>query len=97
MAGRKKSSFHVRYPKSESDYVAFMNRNNPLYPFTCPGAASDQVIIACFEEFIKPLAKKTVVVLDHASTHHSKLLNARSGIKKAFTYNLFHLIIPNRI
>ena len=52
--------------------LAFMKRNNHLYPFTCPGAASSEVVVACFEEFAKTIEKKTVVVLDNAPTHRSK-------------------------
>jgi transposase len=52
--------------------LAFMKRNNRLYPFTCQGAATTQLVIACFEEFIQTIEKKTVVVLDNAPTHRSK-------------------------
>ncbi len=52
--------------------LAFMTRSNQLYPFTCQGAATSEVVIACFEEFVQTIRKKTVVVPDNAPTHHSK-------------------------
>ncbi len=52
--------------------LAFMKRNNQLYPFTCPGAATSQIVVACFDEFVQSIDKKTVVVVDNASTHRSK-------------------------
>ena len=52
--------------------LAFMNRKNSLYPFTCQGAATTEIVTACFEEFAKTLTKKTVVILDNAPIHRSK-------------------------
>jgi transposase len=57
--------------------LAFLKRNNHLSAFTCPGAATSEVVVACMDEFLQTIHKKTVVVMDNASTHRSKLFESK--------------------
>lgn len=57
--------------------LAFMSRSNGLWAFTSPRAATAELVRACFDEFAATIRKKTVVILDNASTHRSKLFEAR--------------------
>lgn len=59
-------------PSGNLTTLAFMSRDQRLRAFTCPGAATAELVVACFEEFAQNLTKPTVVVLDNASIHRSR-------------------------
>ncbi len=57
--------------------LAFMTGSNQLYAFTCQGAATIQVVVACFEDFVRTIRKQTLVVPDNACPHRSKLFERK--------------------
>jgi transposase len=57
--------------------LAFMSRCNQFSAFTCPGAATAELVTASFEEFAASIQRKTVVIPDNASTHRSRLFRTR--------------------
>ncbi len=77
--------------------LAFMTRSNQLYPFTCQGAATSEVVASCFEEFVQTIRKKTVVVPDNAPPITAKALSVsvKNGKRRDFSFSSFRLIVPN--
>lgn len=59
-------------PSGNLTTMAFMSRDNRLRAFTCQGAATAELVVACFEDFAQSLTKPTIVILDNASIHRSK-------------------------
>jgi transposase len=68
-----------------------MSANNDLHAYTVDKSIDSETIIACIDEFVKTITEKTVLVLDNASIHHSKLFHSKLGewIKKGL--RIFHL------
>lgn len=64
-------------PSSHSkriNVLGFLNpRTNDLQPFVVEGRVDTNVVIECFEVFSKTLTKPTIVILDNAPVHTSKL------------------------
>lgn len=56
---------------SRLNVLGFYNTDNRLVPFCFECGVDSAVVVACFDEFVKTLAKPTVVILDNASVHHS--------------------------
>jgi len=54
--------------------LGFVNRNLDFQPFVFKGAANAAVVVGCINDFVKQITKKTIVILDNAPTHKSKLL-----------------------
>lgn len=51
--------------------LGFMGQQNQFESFVFEGSVNSSVVVACFDLFAKTLTKKTVVILDNASTHTS--------------------------
>lgn len=64
-------------PRGNLTTMAFMSRDNRLRAFTGQGAATADLVVACFEDFARSLTKPTVVILDNASIHPSKAFLSR--------------------
>lgn len=47
------------------------HQQNQFESFVFEGSVNSSVVVACFDQFAKTLTKKTVVILDNASTHTS--------------------------
>ncbi len=78
---------NILIPASKSkriNVLAFMNRNNDLFPFIVDGAVNSAVVIACFDSFVETIKKKTVVFMDNAPIHKSKefIQNIRRWVEK---------------
>lgn len=65
----------VEIPSTKSANVStagFLARDNRLVSFVVEGAVTSELVVGMFEQLAGQLAKKTVVVLDNASTHTCK-------------------------
>jgi hypothetical protein len=64
-----------------------LSRDNDLHAFSTLGSVDTKMVmvgepcrtIACMDEFVKTITRKTLVVLDNASIHKSKKFNAKLG------------------
>ena len=65
--------------------------DNQLHAYSIEGTVNTDTVIACIDDFVKTIKKKTVLVLDNATIHHSKKFNAKLGewIQKGL--RIFHL------
>jgi len=54
--------------------LGFVNRKLDFLPFVFQGAANAAVVIRCIDDFAEKITKKTILILDNAPTHKSKLL-----------------------
>ena len=52
--------------------LAFLKRNNDLYPYMIEGSVDTSVIIECFDQLSDQLDKRSYVLLDNAPMHRSK-------------------------
>jgi hypothetical protein len=52
--------------------LAFLNRNNALYPYVLEGKVDTATVVECFEQFSKQINKRTYVLLDNAPMHRSQ-------------------------
>lgn len=85
----------IEVPSSKSkrlNVLGFIDRNNNFesYVFEC-NIVTD-VVVACFNDFVKNITKKTVVLIDNASMHTSHAF--KENIKKWESQNLFIQNIP---
>lgn len=73
----------IEIPSSRSpriNVLGFLNTDNQFESFMFEGSINSDVVIACFDSFSNTITKKTVVIIDNASTHTSKAFN--KNIKK---------------
>ena len=85
----------IEIPSSKSkrlNVLGFIDRKNNFESYVFEGSVTTDVVIACFNEFIKKITKKTVVLIDNASMHTSH--NFKENIKKWESQNLFIQNIP---
>lgn len=52
--------------------LAFMNKDNDCTPFMFDCRVDTDVVISCFESFIKEITKETYIIMDNAPVHKSK-------------------------
>jgi len=52
--------------------IGFMNKDNDFTPFVFECTIDSDIVIACFENFIKNIAQETYVIMDNAPIHKSK-------------------------
>ena len=64
-------------PSQNLTVVGLMNKACRFHSFRFEGAATAKVIVRCMEEFIETITKPTVVVLDNASIHTAKIVQAK--------------------
>ncbi len=85
----------IEIPSAKSrrlNVLGFVNRECHFESYVIEGSVNSEVVISCFNEFSKNLNKKTVVLIDNASTHTSKaFLNNIDGWEGQ---NLFIQNIP---
>jgi transposase len=73
--------------------LGFLNtKNKDLFFETVEGKVDSQIVINLFDKFANHIEKNTVVILDNASIHRSKLF--KSNIKKWEKQGLFLLYLP---
>ena len=73
--------------------LGFLNtKNKDLFFETVEGKVDSQIVINLFNKFANQIKKNTIVILDNASIHRSKLF--KSNIKKWEKQGLFLLYLP---
>lgn len=85
----------LEIPASSSkrlNVLGFYSTDNSLVPFCFECSVDTDVVVACFDEFVKTITKKTVVILDNAPVHHS--YNFESNIPEWEQNGLFLKYIP---
>jgi transposase len=68
-----------------------LSRDNDLHAFSTQGTIDTDMVIACMDEFVKTIDKKTVIVMDNASIHRSEKFNAKLGEWISKGLRIFHL------
>ena len=68
-----------------------MNKDNDLEAYSFYGSATGELIIAFIDNFAKEITKKTVVVLDNASIHHSLQFHEKIEEWKSLNIEIFYL------
>ncbi len=66
----------VEIPSIKSSNIStadFLSRDNRFTSWVVQGAINTEMTVQIFDEFAQTLPKKTVVILDNASSHTSKL------------------------
>jgi transposase len=66
----------IELPTSRSkklNVLGFLNKSCHLESFVFEGIVNTDIIVACFDEFLKTINKPTYIFMDNASTHTSDL------------------------
>ena len=78
--------------RSENQTVlGFVNKQLENQFFLFKGAANSKVVVECFNQFVDTLTKKTVVLLDDATPHTSKLFQSHQEVWKEKGLYLFFI------
>ena len=78
-------------PSQNLTVVGFMNKACQFHGFRFEGAATAKVIVRCMEEFIETITKPTVVILDNASIHRAKVVQAKRAEWKGRGLTLYFI------
>lgn len=88
----KSESFVPATPSGNLTTVGFLYRDNRFEGYTQQGAMTSAMLIQCVDDFASRLTRKTIVIMDNASTHTSGLFKAKlAGWRKQ---NLYIQYIP---
>jgi len=68
-----------------------MTQNNDLMPYVFECKIDSDVVIACFDDYVKRIDKKTIIVLDNASVQTSKKFKAKRPEWEAQGLNFYYL------
>ena len=85
----------IELPSSKSksfSVLGFINRANDFHSYLIEGSVNSDVVIACFDDFAQNLTKQTVVIIDNAPTHTSKIF--KDKIKEWESKNLYISYLP---
>jgi len=68
------------------------SKDNHLHAYSVEGTINTDIVIACIDDFVKTIKKKTVLRLDNATIHHhSEKFNAKLGEWITKGLRIFHL------
>jgi hypothetical protein len=68
----------------------FMSTDNRFESFCFNCTVDTRAVIRCFDEFLKTVRKKTVVIIDNSSIHHSEEFEEKlPKWKKSLVYQIF--------
>jgi len=73
-------------------YEYLSPKHSLIYPYMSLPTINSEVVTACFDHFSNIITKKTVVIIDNAPTHTSKLFN--KNVKKWEERGLFIKKLP---
>lgn len=73
----KSESYVPATPSGNLTTVGFLYRDNRFEGYVQQGAMSSAMLIVCMDDFASRLSRKTIVVMDNASTHKSALFEAK--------------------
>ena len=93
-AWQKKMS-PIEIPSSRSkrlNILGFMNKHDHLYSFLLEGSVTSEVVAQCFDNFSQQITKKTVVILDNSSLHHSRAF--KNKLKQWYKKGLILKFLP---
>ena len=85
----------IELPSSKSktfSVLGFMNRANDLHPYIFDCSINSEVVIACFDNFAEKITTKTIVIIDNAPTHTSKIF--KNKIKEWNSKGLYINYLP---
>lgn len=68
-----------------------MNLDNALESYSCVGSMNSKMVIAFLDDFHKKIKQPTVVVIDNAPIHHSKVFKAKVEEWKKDDLYIFYL------
>lgn len=68
-----------------------MTSKNDVEAYTFYGSATAELVIALINNFAKKVVKKTVIVLDNATVHHSDKFHEKIEDWKALNIDIFYL------
>ena len=71
--------------------LGFVNKQLENQFFLFKGTANSKVVVECFNQFVDTLTKKTVVLLDNARPHTSKLFQSHQEVWKEKGLYLFFI------
>jgi len=66
----------IEVPSSRSkrlNVLGFMGRNCDFESYIVENSVTSDLVVACFDDFVKKINKKTIVVIDNASIHTSNI------------------------
>lgn len=73
----KSAAFVPATPSGNLTTLGFFYEDNRFEGYLQQGAMSSAMLIACVDEFAHGLTRKTVLIMDNASTHTSALFQSR--------------------
>lgn len=73
----KSEAFVPTTPSGNLTVLGFLSTDNRFEGYLQPGAMSSAMLIACIDDWASRLRRKTVLILDNASTHTSSLFRAQ--------------------
>ena len=76
---------------SRLNVFGILSKDNHLHAYSVEGTINTDIVIACIDDFVKTIKKKTVLVLDNASIHHSEKFNAKLEEWIIKGLRIFHL------
>jgi transposase len=83
----KSEAFVPATPSGNLTTLGFFYRDNRLESYVLEGAMSSSLLIECVNDFASRLVRKTVLILDNASTHTSALFRSQlAGWRKQGLY-----------
>ncbi|MBC6481291.1 MAG: IS630 family transposase [Hormoscilla sp. GM7CHS1pb] len=71
--------------------LGFLNRKNELDPYLFECQINSEVVISCIDDFCSTLKKKTVLVMDNASTHTSNAVKNKQEEWEKKELTIFYL------
>jgi hypothetical protein len=71
--------------------LGFYYADNRFASYLQQGAMSSPMLITCMDDFASRLQKKTILIMDNASTHRSKLFQDRVGFWRSQGLYIQHI------
>lgn len=75
----KSDAFVPVTPSGNLTTLGFLYEDNRFEGYLQQGAMSSAMLISCVDDFASRLTRKTVLIMDNASTHRSALFESRLG------------------
>jgi len=83
---------HITPQKGKTLQIfGFMNKDNRFEGYSCSSSLNSATVIAFIDHFATTISKKTVVVIDNASIHHSQEFHNKMEEWKDHDLYIFHL------
>lgn len=76
----KSEAYVPATPSGNLTTLGFLYEDNRFESYLQQGAMNSAMLVKCMDDFASRLVKKTVVILDNASTHTSELFRSRLAV-----------------